>query len=428
MKNLKKMIYALAITGAVLTGCKKEEDAKEEDPKTTNPTEQSVSGAVDGTWTKGSTVKVSGSIYVSKGQSLKIEEGVTVLFDADVQPEFIVKGNLYIKGTAANPVKLTVDESKKAGAPYGSLWGGIICSPDVQEVVITYAIMEYGGAVTTEESMAVKEGLYKADEPGEHVPAVYMVNPDTKFIFTHNTVNHFAEDVIYIEGGKLLITNNTFYSSGQTGGEVINLKSGVTADVAFNVAYSQSTNFLKLSNGGDKQPQTHVVAYNNTVVNVGWRYAKVKGGSVYMEEGVRVDLFNNLFANNRWGVKEDIEDGRDSRSIIDYNYFYGADATSASQFQPDSANGILSVGVNSILGASAGDKDPKFVNFPVTTGIGKEVAFDASWDFHLQAGSPALGKGKADFAQPHWKGGITAGGTTYTSPASTNFIGALGAK
>jgi hypothetical protein len=428
MKNLKKMFYVLAITGAVLTGCKKEDTEKKEEIPTPTPAPQSVSGAVEGTWTKGSTVNVSGSIYVDKGKSLKIEEGVTVLFDANVQPEFIVKGNLYVMGTAASPVKLTVDESKKAAAPYGSLWGGIICSPDVQELVITNAIIEYGGAATTEESMAVKEGLYKADEPGEHVPAIYMVNPNTKLVFKGNTVNHFAEDVIYIEGGKLLISNNTFYTNGETGGEVINLKSGVIADVAFNLVYSQSTNFLKLSNGGDKQPQTHVVAYNNTVVNVGWRYAKIKGGSVYLEEGVRVDLFNNLFANNRWGIKEDIEDGRDSRSTIDYNYFFGADATSAEQFQPDSANGILSPGTNGILGTTAGDKDPKFVNFPINTGIGKEVAFDASWDFYLQAGSLAIDAGKADFAQLHWKSGITAGGVTYTSPTPANFIGAFGAK
>lgn len=425
MKKVTKLFYMLAISGLILAGCKKDKDEENTTPNPT-PTEQSVSGMVEGTWAKGTTVKVTGSIIVDKGKTLKIEEGVTVLFDADVQPEFIVKGNLYALGTASSPVKFTVDESKKAGATFGSLWGGIICSPDVQEVVLNHAVLEYGGAVTTDASIAVKEGLYKADEPGEHVPAIYTVNPNTKLVVTNSTIAHFAEDAIYLEGAQVLIANNTFITNGETGGEAVNLKSGVTADVAFNVVYSQSTNCMKLSNGGDKQPQTHVVGYNNTVVNVGWRYAKVKGGSVYMEEGVRADLFNNLFINNRWGIKEDIEDGRDSRSTIDYNYFYGADATSVTQFQVDAANGILSAGAHAVIGTTAGDKDPKFVNFPATTTIGKENVWSAAWNFHLQSGSPALGAGKADFATPHYRSGLTAGGVVYSSPAPADYIGAFG--
>jgi hypothetical protein len=51
------------------------------------------------------------------------------------------------------------------------------------------------------------------------------------------------------------------------------------------------------------------------------------------------------------------------------------------------------------------------------------AAFDTKWDFHLQAGSPALGKGKTDFTRLY-ANGIVINGVTYTSPAPQNFAGA----
>jgi hypothetical protein len=75
-----------------------------------------------------------------------------------------------------------------------------------------------------------------------------------------------------------------FYTTGVAGGDAINIKSGVLADVAFNVIYSPNTNALKLSNSGDRTPQAYIVGYNNTIINAGWRRPTTKGGSIWLEK------------------------------------------------------------------------------------------------------------------------------------------------
>jgi hypothetical protein len=424
MKN-KHVLLGVALMATLVFGCKKKEDEKVEENPTPNPTETNftVSGDVQGTWKKGSTYNVSGSIFIQKGASLTIEEGVTVIFDAAVKPEVIVKGNLYSMGTAASPVKFTVAESMKtADNAFGKLWGGIIGSPDCAEMVFVNTILEYGGATTTEESASVKEGLYKG-EAGENVPAIYFGNVNGKFIFQNNTLRNFQEDALYIEGGQLIISNNMFYTTGIANGEAINLKSGVLADVAFNLVFSPNTNAMKLSNSGDRQPQAYIIAYNNTMLNCGWRRPDTKGGSIWLEKGVRVDLVNNLQVNDRYGVKRDTKAKEDDRSTFFKTQYYGATQTGVDQFQPNDA---IITGTGDIISATVGANDPKFVNYPLSN-AGENSAFDASWDFHLQAGAPGLGQGKTDFTR-HFASGLIVNGVTYTSPAPANFIGAFGTK
>lgn len=419
MKNL--LVFA-SLSIFALAGCS--DDKNEPGPEVVPPVEESVSGEVSGTWTKGGTYKVTGHIQIPEGKSLTIEEGVTVLFsDSVVKPEVVVKGNLYSLGTAEAPVKFTVPDAWKTPAnQFGNLWGGLIAGPKSAEFVLSNTILEYGGAVTTEESPSVKAGLYKA-EAGEHVPVAYFLNIEGKFIVVNSIIRNFNEDGFYIEGGKVIIANNMFYTTGVSGGDAINIKSGVQADVAFNVIYSPNTNALKLSNSGERSPQAYIVGYNNTIVNAGWRRPTTKGGSIWLEARVRADLYNNLLANDRFGIKRDVGAAEDDRSVISNTFYYGADQTTTDQFQPSAE---IVKGVNDLLSAKAGENDPKFVNYPLTTAT-NNAAFDTKWDFHLQAGSPAIGKGKTDFTRLY-ADGIVVNGVTYKSPAPTNYVGAFGTK
>ena len=59
--------------------------------------------------------------------------------------------------------------------------------------------------------------------------------------------------------------------------------------------------------------------------------------------------------------------------------------------------------------------------------------YNEAWDFHLQAGSPALGEGAysgsdADMQPRFQTSGITVDGVKYTSPAPVARYGALGTK
>lgn len=420
---MKKVLLLAALSAAVLVGCSKSEDSSNPVVTPTPVVKESVSGDVSGTWAKGSTYKITGHLQVPASQSLVIEEGVNIVFsDSTVKPELIVRGNLYVTGTSANPVKFTVPDAWKTTAnQWGSLWGGIIAAPTCAEMLIDNAILEYGGAVTTESSPSVKAGLYKA-AAGNHVPAVNYSNVNGKLVIVNSRLNNQNEDGFYIEGGKVIVANNKIYTQGISGGDAINIKSGVQADVAFNLVYSPNTNALKLSNTGDRTPQAYVIAYNNTIVNAGWRRPTIKGGSIWVEVAVRAELYNNLLANDRFGVKRDPKNPEDNRSKVSNNLYFGATQDGVTGFQPTTE---ILAGTNDILSKTVGDNDPKFVNYPLTT-ESKNAIFNTAWDFRLQAGSPAIGKGTTSFTRLYADGLSFANGTLYKSPAPSTTIGAFG--
>ena len=82
---------------------------------------------------------------------------------------------------------------------------------------------------------------------------------------------------------------------------------------------------------------------------------------------------------------------------------------------------------------SAGTPDPLFVNYDFLADDLHNTEYNEAWDFHLQAGSPALGEGAysgsdADMQPRFQTSGITVDGVKYTSPAPVARYGALGTK
>ncbi len=416
-----KKLFLLALgCSAMLFGCKSNEGS---DPTPTPVVKEAVSGDVSGVWEKNSTYKITGHIQVPAGKSLTILEGTNVIFsDSTVKPEFIISGNLYVMGSKSNPVKFTVPDAWKTTAnQWGNLWGGLIAATTCTEMLIDGAVLEYGGAVTTETSPSVKAGLYKA-AAGNHVPAINYSNTSGKLVIVNSRMNNQNEDGFYIEGGKVIIANNVIYTQGISGGDAINIKSGVEADVAFNLIYSPNTNALKLSNTGTRTPQAYIIGYNNTIVNAGWRRPTIKGGSIWVEIGVRAELYNNLLANDRFGVKRDPKNAEDSRSKMSNNLYYGYTQDGVTGFQPTTE---ILAGTSDIISKTVGDNDPKFVNYPLST-ASMNAVYNTAWDFRLQSGSPAIGKGTTSFTPLYSTTGITIGGNVYKSPVPSATIGAFG--
>lgn len=414
MKKRHLFISSLILLTA-FASCSKD---KKEDNNTNKPTTDTLSGEVSGTWTKNSTIYVNGDIFIPENKSLVIEEGVTVQMLAGSQPEFIVKGNFYCEGSAAAPIKFVASGPK---ATFGDQWGGILAGPTCRELLLNYVILEQGGAVTTEASASVKAGFYKA-EAGNHVPAIWY-GGDGKMVVQNSIIRNFNEDGFYIEGGDVIVSNNYFYTTGVSGGDAINIKSGVYADVANNVVYSPNTNALKLSNSGDRPRQAYVIAYNNTILNCGWRRPTTKGGSIWLEKTVRADFYNNLLINNRYGIKRDKGNPEDNRSVVQNTYYYGNDQTSVDQFQPSEE---IVAGASDVISATPGANDPKLENYPLNTAM-DNAEYTSTWDFHLKAGSPALTGGVTNFTR-HFNGGLVLNGKTYTSPNPSAYYGALGTK
>ena len=424
------------------------------------------SGNVSGIWEKNSTVNVSGHITVPVGQTLTIEEGVQVIFDdngvgaSHTRIEFMVAGKLYCKGTSTNPILFSVAAGKRTAVnTFGGLWGGIIATKDCPEMLFSNVIMEYTGGDVVADSPSALAGIYTAG--GDITPHITTNNPQGKYVVTNCIFRNGRSDGLYFMGGQGIIANNVFMAIGQTGGEAINMKAGTKIDAAFNLIYSPNTNGLKLSSSGQDDAagryQAMIRAYNNTIINSGWRRNGVKGGGAYIEKGALVSVFNNLFVNCKFMAMTPKFDqpgpanGADNNSIIDYNFYAsGSQQSNLAQDNPatltsylgylsnqsayfhDGRNSTPKVDLHSIVSGSAGDatKDPKFVNYGFSTVDLTSYTYDNSWNFHVQSASPVLTGAYSAFTgsyAPYWvTTGITVNGVQYNSPPPSARFGAFG--
>jgi len=381
---------------------------------------------VSGTWTKGSTITVYDHMVIPINKSLTIEEGVNVLIaDTSLKIELICLGNLYCKGTDANPINITVKPNLipatvSTTKPFPGLWGSIICDTTCNEFLLLHTNIKYYGAATTNTSPSVMLALYK-NAAGQTEPYInYRDHNEGKLVIEYCSFSNGLDDGIYIEGGNVIYAYNTLYQNGFTGGDATNFKAGSVADCGFNFYYSPNTNAFKLSNSGSRSPQANIVVYNNTIVNAGWRRPTTKGGSIWYEAGVIGQSYNNLFINDRYGIKSDGK--ADAASTADYNYYYGYWSNVVTNFT--SAKGLFANGTHDIIGTSAGDKNPLVVNYPLSTDT-MNSKYDPSWDFHLLENSPAIGAGTTNFTRHFGTNGITIQGVTYTSPDPSTTIGAF---
>ena len=358
-------------------------------------------------WTKDTTL--TESVEIPVGTSLYIEPGVTVTCKSAVQVpiEIVVLGNLYCMGSEEKPVTFTSDTKKAED------WGGIICGYNSEEVVLRHVDIAYAGATPTESSISFQNKLFKTTIDGG-VPAFHFCNVNGKFVmdgcFFHDNYN----DQTYFTGGNGIIVNNIFADSGNAadGGEAINVKSGCKLDVANNIIYNACTNAFKLSNAGNSEtvPLTEMTAYNNTIVNCGWRRSKnKKGGSVWVEKAAKPVFVNNLIYDSRFGLKQPKQDGADmENSRLTPNYYYASTETGVTQMAKDASLGIwFDTDIKSLV---AGEHNPLFKHFTQSSKMnincevddvekGAPLAYDKTWNFNFLDGSEALAGGVTDFTR-----------------------------
>lgn len=458
------MFLSAALLSVSLAACGDDENDPNPDPDPEPVVEENVSGNVSGTWEKNSIINVSGHITVPEGESLTIEEGVTVVFSSNgvgashTPIEFVVDGDLYCLGTEESPVTLTVAENERTPEnAFEGLWGGIIATDKCEEILLDHTIIEYTGGLVGQDSPSAVKGIYT---PGDDMgPQLTTNNINGKYVVTNSILRYGASDAIYMMGGNGIIMNNIFSGNGADGGEAVNVKAGCKVDVAGNVMYSPNTNGLKLSSSGQNdeggRSQALIRAYNNTIINAGWRRDGVKGGGIYVEKNALVSVFNNLLVNCKfkamtpsWNIPNDPEEGYADASIIDYNFY--TSGASESTLDQDIANGTTTsflgytsenedynpaaVDLHSVVSASAGDKatNPMFVNFPYMNNPLDAYVYDNEWDFHVAANSPVLSNaysGNEANMQPYFAAsGLTVNGQTYTSPMPQAWFGAFGAN
>ena len=450
MKRITTILAAAMLAVAAVSCAKNIDDSGESGKEPV-----SISGKVQGVWESGSVIEVTDHINIPEGQSLTIEEGVQVIFSekgagANHAPiEFTVNGNLYVKGSAEKPVLFSVAEELRKDSNIfneDAMWGGIVATESCEEMLISHAIIEYTGGQVIEGSPAATNGIYTAGD--DAYPQITLTRMDGRYVITDNVIRNGWSDGIYVIGGNVIISGNTFAANGYDGAEAVNVKAGSVVDVAGNIMFSPNTNGLKFSSSGQsvERHQAKVAAYNNTVINAGWRRDGEKGGCIYAEKNALVTVVSNLLVNckframtPKYTTPDNPEKGYDDDSVIDYNYYASGSQKSSVVFDEESgvafswqgynyehSNYNPAVDTHSIVALESDGKDPLFASFDINGVALTEYVYDQSWDFHLKEGSPALVSTAASVEPFFAEKGLTVGSETYRSPALKPYYGALG--
>lgn len=301
-------------------------------------------------WPADTIVKLTDHYTVPEGKSLVIKEGVQIIVSTDgvgvnhVPVEFTVNGNLYCEGTAEKPILFSIaeDERTKENALKG-MWGGIVATSTCGEMLIDHTVIEYTGGQVVEGSPAASSGMYTAGD--DAYPQITTDNINGHYVITNSILRNGWSDGIYLMGGNAIIAHNIFAANGYDGAEAVNVKAGCVVDVADNVMFSPNTNGLKLSSSGQSEDRAmaKIQAYNNTIINAGWRRDGEKGGCVYVEKNALANVFNNLMVNCKFRAMtpnykdaNKVDGGYNSSSVIDYNYYASGTQKSDVVFEEES--------------------------------------------------------------------------------------------
>lgn len=390
-----------------------------------------LTGAIKGTMLSGKTYTVCGDIYVKDGDTLVIQEGVTLNFGTDAATSaptgLGVKGTLLCLGSKDHPIMITypgVTKTDQLGANPNTdpalkgKWTGIIGATTCKLIVIKWTHIEFGGA-TISSAMKTFTG-------GSSPYPLYFANPAGTLVLEDSWIYGSVDDPFRINGGKIAVMRNTFEKCGYTGGEAMNAKAGTIGDFAYNLCIGMATNGPKLSNINIAVgfPGSNVRMYNNTIINCGYRRSAAgRGGSINFEEGAGGMAYNNLIVNCKFGLRVVGTPIADTANLrYGYNWYYADSVTVASQFIPSRSvstaisqpqetdipkpSTYLPAGwqVGDVYTAPAsivGANNPQFINAPVPLPAGlklADIAVVGSYNFALKPTSPCIGAGYTGFA------------------------------
>ncbi len=384
----RKICTVIAVIATVISSCSKSNNETTTVVTPTVPasnpiTPGNITGFVKGTLTTGNTYTITGDLTVKLGDTLASQQGVTVIVANNAQIN--IQGVLNLVGTSASPITFNSSNNMPGS------WGGFQCD-SAQSVTIKWTKVENTGG---------------PDPSGSPRKTVFVDAPVTVDI-EDSWFTNGQDDLIRIgTGAKITILRNTILCSGSTDGEAINLKTGVTGDVAYNVIYSQAGTGVKLeTNDLVPIPQTVVNVYNNDMVSCGWRRGQAEPGrGVSVGLNAKANIYNNIMVDDYQGL-EIFVDADTLNTKYGNNLFYAsqdtyADTTGGGNLQISiRANFYPSDGVGKpqstdLISNAVGNMDPLFKAFDgkVATPNGAST----SNDYHLQAGSPAIGKGNATY-------------------------------
>ena len=420
--NRSMLVLAVAALMAIITGCKKDSPTAVTVSKALYQVGQTISsdtlaGAVKGTMKAGKTYYMKTNVIVNAGDTLLMQPGTKLIaigdgLTVDSSPELTIKGTFLSLGTKDDQNYITIPDAKKThdGLWSGS-WGGIQADSTCPLMVIKWTHIEGAGGPAGPNAPAT----YATGDPRY---GILFQNPFGSLVLEDSWISGTKDDGMRVIGGKIAIFRNTFEDNGQAGGESCNIKSGTVGDVAYNLFIGAATNGPKVSNSGTSSIQTNINVYNNTIVNCGMRQAKTgRGGSMNIEKGAKGKFFNNIIANCRFGLRI-VKDTDTLNFAYGNTLYYGSTSTIVGQF--NATDGVAKTQTSDVRKDTAKATNPLFTGydvnktdmstwtFPVSTALQpEEMLKQGTSVFKLSASSPAVGKGKSDFAALNPVTGLT---------------------
>jgi hypothetical protein len=383
---MKAQYFSILITGILLSvtssSCTKDEVTTFNSLKvqSSHPIDSDTLPAfATGTLLTGKTYYINQDVTVKKGDTLFAQPGSSVVVENNAQANIL--GVLQLIGTQDQPISFNSNTNTPGS------WGGFQCD-SAQAVTIKWVHVENTGG---------------PDPSGSARRSVFVGAPIDVDI-EDSWFTNGQDDLLSIRAAaKVKILRNTITSSGSTDGEAINLKSGVTGEVAYNVVYSQAGSGIKLETSKTVPfPQTDVNVYNNTLVSNGWRRGAAEPGrGISFGVNAKGNVYNNIIMDNYQGL-EIFADADAAHIQHGNNLFYASvdnytDNTVTpnisinlrDNFYPNDGVGkpdpsdLISTGVNNL--------NPMFMTFDGKV-ASPNGAFNGN-NFMLQSGSPAYGSG-----------------------------------
>lgn len=434
-KNIVSLIILVSSVAAIVAGCKKLSDETLNLATPVVLVAQPISdaaplcGAIKGTMLTGKTYTIGCDVTVNAGDTLRIQPGVHV--NVTNKSGLFVQGTLISLGTKDQPVWITVDSLQKLknDAPnqnpatdpaFSGGWAGIYCAASCPMLILKWTHVEFAG-----NGLSISQGALVNQSSGTAFSILFQ-NSKGIFVMEDSWLYGGVDDPIRISNGKICLMRNTYEKAGLKGGDCLNCKGGTVGDMAYNLFVGVATNGQKASNKGIPvgASQTNINMWNNTFIACGYRQIQSgRGANIDFEEGARGMAYNNLMVNCKFGIRIVNNPAADTINMhYGYNYSYGDSLAVVNQIYPTNAG--LSGGwtrpqtsdipnYTTFLPASYkyGDtydgtslvqkNNPLFYNFPLPV-PGNVPLYGiqavAKYDFRLQVGSPAIGKGYTGFA------------------------------
>jgi len=377
-------------------------------------------GSIKGVMLAGKTYTLGCDINIPKGDTLIIEQGVTI--NATNSAGIVVHGSLISLGTQAQPNTFTVPGVQKDNTPGLALnkdsahvgkWRGIMCDTSCPLLVLKWTHIDFAGA-----AYGNVDGPAVEQSAGTSFNILFQ-NPRGYLIMEDCWVYGGTDDCMRISNGKIHVFRNTFEKCGGSGGDCVNSKGGTVGTVAYNLFIGTAYNGQKASNKGQPvgAPETNIVMYNSTFVNGGVQIVPgARAGGIDFEQGAEGAFYNNAFINCRVGYRVVNNPVADTANLhYGNNYQWGDSLVIANQFftfggvctkpqptdLPDPATYLPAnfYYPNPPQGSYDGTPvvrvlNPLFVNYPLPqSGPLFSITAVGSYNFHLQPTSPLIGKG-----------------------------------